>query len=215
MDKAARRNIFVHIGFLSGYGPLLGVLLALLLGGLGFPIPEDLALLGAGYLVWHGDASIYAVVPVCLVGIVVGDCSLYWIGRAFGVHITEHRFISHALTPHRLARLRGYFGRHGAKTLLVARLAAGARALFFLTAGAMNMPFGRFLAFDLIGAVVALTIWVALGWRFGASIHHVRAVIHRVEHVALVALVAMLSAWIISRLLRRRVAGPPSQPETL
>jgi membrane protein DedA with SNARE-associated domain len=205
-----------NIDFLTANAPLLGVLAALLLGGLGFPIPEDLALLGAGYLVWHGDAPLVVVAPLAFLGIIAGDFSLYWIGRAFGVRITQHRFLSHALTPPRLARVRGYFDRHGAKTLLVARLAAGARSFFFLTAGAMRMPFGRFALFDMIGAAAAATIWIYVGWRFGANIHRVRAVIHRVEHIAALVLLAVIAAWIVSALLRRRLTGPvaPAAPET-
>jgi membrane protein DedA with SNARE-associated domain len=186
----------------------VGVLGALLLGGLGFPIPEDLALLGAGYLVWHGDASVYLIAPLCLLGVVAGDFSLYFLGRLFGVQITKHRLLSHALTPARLERVHGYFQRHGAKTLLVARLAAGARSLFFLTAGATGMSFGRFALFDLIGASVSTAGWIALGWRFGAHIDRVRGVIRRVEHVVVLVLLAVLAAWLVSALVRRRVSGP-------
>ena len=185
------------------------MLSALLLGGLGFPIPEDLALLGGGYLVWHGDVRAVVVAPLCLLGVVAGDFSLYGLGRYFGVKITKHRLIAHALTPARLERVHGYFARHGAKTLLVARLAAGARSLFFLTAGATRMSFARFGAFDLLGAAVSTAVWIAIGWRFGAHIDRVRGVIRRVEHVAAAVLIAVLAAWLVSVFLRRRVSGPP------
>jgi membrane protein DedA with SNARE-associated domain len=197
------------IGTLSQHAPLAGVLLALLLGGLGFPIPEDLALLGAGYLVWHGDTTLAWAIPVCLFGIIAGDVMLYWIGRAFGERITQHRFISHALTPARLERVRGYFHRHGEKTLLVARLVAGARAFFFLAAGTMRMSFARFLLFDVLGACVAVAVWISVGYFFGAHIHHVRSVITRVEHWILIALVVVAAAWVFHRLSRRKVSGPP------
>jgi membrane protein DedA with SNARE-associated domain len=176
---------------------------------LGFPIPEDLALLTGGYLVWHGDARLAVVIPVCLFGIIVGDCTLYFFGRAFGERITQHRFLSHALTPARLQRVRGYFDRHGEKTLLVARLVAGARAFFFLAAGTMRMRFWRFLLFDAIGACVASAVWISVGCLFGEHIHRVRHVITRVEHWALAVLCVVIAAWIIHRLARRRVSGPP------
>ncbi len=185
------------------------MLAALLLGGLGFPIPEDLALLTGGYLVWRGDARLEWVIPVSLFGIIVGDCTLYFFGRAFGERITQHRFLSHALTPARLARVRGYFARHGEKTLLVARLIAGARAFFFLAAGTMRMRFWRFLAFDAIGACVASAVWISIGVVFGAHIDRVRHVITRVEHWALAILCVMIAAWIVHRLARHRVSGPP------
>lgn len=176
---------------------------------MGFPIPEDLALLGAGYLVWHGDAQLIVVVPICFGGIIAGDCMLYWVGRAFGERITQHKWLSHALTPPRLARVRGYFQRHGEKTLLVARLVAGARAFFFLAAGTMRMSFARFLAFDALGASAATAVWISVGYFFGAHIHRLRSVITRVEHWALAGLCVVAAAWIVHRLSRRRVSGPP------
>lgn len=166
-------------------------------------------MLGAGYLVWHGDATLAVMIPVCLGGIIAGDCMLYWVGRVFGERITQHRFISHALTPARLARVRGYFRRHGEKTLLVARLVAGARAFFFLAAGTMRMSFARFLAFDAIGACVATAVWISVGFFFGAHIHRVRSVATRIEHWLLAGLLVIAVAWIFHRLSRRKVSGPP------
>jgi membrane protein DedA with SNARE-associated domain len=191
------------------------VLAALLLGGLGFPIPEDLALLTAGYLFWKGAYPLWVLVPICALGILAGDCTLYWLGRKFGTHITEHRFLSHAFTQPRLARVRGYFARHGEKTVLVARLLAGARGFFFITAGIIRMSFWRFVAIDAVGALAATAGWLFIGWRFGAHIDRVRHVVSRVEHVAVLVVAAIVIAWIVHRLIRRRLAGPPTSSQTL
>src|SRR4051812_35626573 len=101
-----------------------GVLLALLAAGVGIPLPEDLTLLGAGYLAWSGDAPLGLMWGVSLLGIIAGDSSLYWIGRKLGPRITRHKWISHRLTPARRARVEGFFQRHGAKAILLARWAA-------------------------------------------------------------------------------------------
>jgi membrane protein DedA with SNARE-associated domain len=213
--RPARTPYFSFIGLLGAYAPLAGVLAALLIAGLGFPIPEDLSLLTAGYFFWQGDYPLWLVWSVCLFGILAGDCMLYALGRKFGVRITQHRFLSHALTPPRLERVRGYFQRHGEKTLLVARGVPGARAFFFLTAGTMRMVFWRFLLFDAIAASVATSFWIFIGWRFGPHIDRVRHVVSRVEHVAAFVVFAILSAWVVHRLIRRRVSGPPTSSETL
>jgi membrane protein DedA with SNARE-associated domain len=195
----------------GAHGALIGVVAALLAAGIGIPIPEDLSLLTAGYLAWKGDEPLVVLIPACLAAIVIGDCSLYWLGRTFGPRITQHRFLRHRLTPKRLLRVEGYFLRHGAKTILVSRFAAGARAFFYITAGAMRMSFARFVLFDALGAGVSATAWILIGRRFGAQIDRVRAVVHQVEHVAILAVVAALAAWLVTRLLRRRIAGPPTE----
>src|SRR5258706_3258507 len=121
-----------------------GVLLALLAAGVGIPIPEDLTLLGAGYLAWRGDAPPWLMWLTAFTGIVVGDSSLYWIGRKLGPRISRHKWLSHRLTPARRQRLEGFFERHGAKAILLARLASVARSAFFLTAASMRLRYRRF-----------------------------------------------------------------------
>jgi membrane protein DedA with SNARE-associated domain len=193
-------------------GPLLAVVVALLAAGLGVPLPEDLSLLTAGYLVWSGQTTLYWAIPVCFVAIVAGDSILFWLGWHFGEAITQHKYLRHRLTPARLHRIERHFEKHGAKTVVAARFAAGARALFFLAAGVMKMSYWRFLLFDGLAALVSGTAWILIGWRFGAQIDWVRHFVHRIEHVALAMLVVAVAAWLIARYFRRRVAGP-SVPE--
>jgi membrane protein DedA with SNARE-associated domain len=192
-------------------GPLLGVIAALLLAGIGVPIPEDLSLLTAGYLVWSGQATLAWVIPSCLVAIVAGDSVLFWLGWHFGEKITQHKYLRHRLTPARLERIENYFHRHGSKTIVVGRFAAGARALFFVAAGVMKMSYWRFLLYDGLAASVTGTAWILVGWRFGAQIDWVRHFVHRVEHIILIVAGASLVGWLVARQLRRRIAGPSTE----
>lgn len=198
---------------LGTYGPLIGVFAALVAAGLGVPIPEDLSMLTAGYLAYRGEASLWVVLPLCFVALLIGDSSLYWLGRRFGERITQHRFLRHHLTPKRLDRVETHFRRHGAKTVFIGRFAAGARALFFVTAGAMGVSYPRFLVFDGIGALFSTLLWVLLGWRFGGQIDRLRQVVHQVEGLGLLAIAAILATWIVARIVRRRIAGPPEPGE--
>jgi membrane protein DedA with SNARE-associated domain len=195
----------------GSHGPFVAVIAALIIAGLGVPLPEDLSLVTGGYLAWRGDERLWLVILLCFVAIVAGDSALWLLGRRYGENITQHKHLRHRLTPARLERVEGYFKRHGAKTIIVARFLAGARALFFVAAGAMKMPYWRFLLFDGLAALISGTIWVLIGRRFGANIQWVRGVIHRVEHWLGLAVVLSLLAWGITKLLRRRVAGPPTE----
>jgi membrane protein DedA with SNARE-associated domain len=186
-----------------------GVLLALLAAGVGIPVPEDLTLLGAGYLAWQGSAPPWLMWATAFVGIVAGDSSLYWIGRKLGPRISRHKWLSHRLTPARRRRLEGFFERHGAKAIIAARWASGARGAFYLTAGSMGLRYRRFLFYDALAAMLSATFWVGMGWRFGDRIDGVRHIVKRVEHVAIAVVVAVVLVWAISRLVRRWIEGPP------
>jgi membrane protein DedA with SNARE-associated domain len=186
-----------------------GVLVALLAAGVGIPVPEDLTLLGAGYLAWQGTAPGWLMWLVSFAGIVIGDSSLYWIGRKLGPRISRHRWLSHRLTPARRLRLEGFFQRHGSKAVFLARWASGARGAFYLTAGNMGLRYRRFVFFDALAALISATFWVGIGWRFGDRIDRVRHIVTRVEHVAVAAVAAVVVVWLVSKLVRRWVAGPP------
>jgi len=53
----------------------LGIFLALLASGLGFPIPEELPVITAGVMVGHEDTILrwYIMLPVVIAGVVLGD----------------------------------------------------------------------------------------------------------------------------------------------
>ena len=64
----------------------LGVFVALIAAGFGFPIPEELPVITAGILVGHEDTTLkwYIMLPVVMAGVVIGDGILYSIGRVYG-----------------------------------------------------------------------------------------------------------------------------------
>ena len=62
----------------------LGILGVLFLGGLGFPIPEELPILAAGALAHEKIVRWWIALPVCFVGVLSGDVVLYWVGHHWG-----------------------------------------------------------------------------------------------------------------------------------
>src|SRR5688572_29688330 len=115
---------------------LLGLFFALLLAGLGVPIPEDLILISGGLLAHEGLATLTWAVPVLYCGAVLGDVSIYLIGRRFGHSILQYPRIMRWVTQERQERLAQYFACYGNRTVFLARYLACFRALTYLTAGA-------------------------------------------------------------------------------
>jgi membrane protein DedA with SNARE-associated domain len=187
------------MGTLAAVG---GVLAALLAAGVGVPLPEDVTLLGAGYLAWRGQAPLWLMILVGFVGIVAGDTMLYWIGRALGAGLERGRGLGRRLRAH-TSRIREFFARHGSKAVLLARFAAGARGAFYLTAGATRMSYPRFVLFDGLAACVSATVWVCVGWRFGAHIDRAREVMRHTEHRIALAVICVI---VLTLFIRRQLA---------
>jgi len=183
---------------LASHAPVFQVLLALVLGGCGLPLPEDIALLAAGYLVWRGDAPVFLLWPAALAAIVLSDTMLYGFGRA----LRDRPFLGRLFAKAKLERLERAFGRHGARLILVARVAVGARALFFLAAGVTRMPFARFVLWDLLGACVMVTAWFVVGMYIGPRIDEARPWFRQAQTVVLTVVFGLCAAEICHRCFR-------------
>src|SRR6266550_4162330 len=84
--------------FLKSWG-YLGVFLGILATGLGFPMPEELPVVIGGLLVGTEHASWYFMLPVCIVGVIIGDSFLYLIGRFWGHKLLQSPLIRKRLLP--------------------------------------------------------------------------------------------------------------------
>jgi len=176
----------------SDYG-YLGVFAALLASGFGFPIPEELPVLTAGVLVGHGDTSLrwWVMIPVCILGVVLGDGALYTAGRVYGPRILANPWVQRRLiTPEKRAVIEKNFRDRGVMILMTARLTPGIRTPIFMMAGVLRVPFGRFLLADGLYALPGVNI---LFWLAYSLTDQVLDAFHKVEPYRPLILVGVLS----------------------
>ena len=113
------------------FWPLLTTFALLVAAGVGFPIPEEVPVVGAG--LWVGQNPelrpwSFLALPICILGVVISDALLYTIGRLYGPRLLEYRWTSRLLPPEKLARIEGNFHKYGVKILLFARVLPGIRS---------------------------------------------------------------------------------------
>lgn len=193
----------------------LGMFLALLVAGFGIPIPEDIILLASGYITYleAPRLSIWVTIAVCMAGIFAGDTAIYWMGRIWGTRILKFPTLRRTITPRRLRRIESWFKKYGDKTIFFARFIAGIRMAAFFTAGAMRMPYWKYIAVDMLAALTS-PIWIVLAYRFG---DHIDAALHkaaRLKHCIWFGLFALLAAYVLYLFVRRRWAAKDDQKKT-
>lgn len=149
-----------------GYAALL---VLLILNGVGSPVPEDLVLLTAGYLVYTGVFDWPLTLTMSTVGVIVSDLMLYSAGRHLAWYSAGSADDA-LLSPRRLQRATRWFARLGDGVIFAARLIPGTRAIVFLTAGAQGISATRFLRYDVLGAVLWVPGMLVLGHTSGAKI---------------------------------------------
>jgi membrane protein DedA with SNARE-associated domain len=164
--------------------------------GLGVPLPEDIALILGGFLVYKGVASLWVMVATGFCGILVGDSLIYLAGRRVGRRVrTGHGWLARVVTPARRIQVEGLFARHGEKIVIGARFMPGVRAVTYFTAGSAGMPYARFICFDGLAALGSAPLFVLLGYRFGRHLQQVIELMKRYQLIAVGLLLATVLLW--------------------
>jgi membrane protein DedA with SNARE-associated domain len=185
-----------------------GILVTLLLGSLGVPIPEEMPIVAAGILSHQGLARWWLALPVCVLGVLSGDTVLYWVGRRWGERVLGWRVVRRVLTPPRVEWLETAYREHAMKTVATARHVTGLRAAAFLTAGIARVPFWKFILADAAAAAVTVPLAFGLAYFFTHQIGAILADVHRVERwLALAGLVVVAGSLVVySARWNRRVS---------
>lgn len=174
----------------NGY---LAVFLVLLVSGFGVPIPEDITLVAGGIIAGLGYANPELMCLTGLAGVMVGDSTMFLIGRHFGPRARRVRWVGHLLTPARYARVQGMFSRHGSRLMFIARFLPGLRSAVFLTAGMTGqIRFRRFFMLDGLAALISVPVWIYAGFHGAENRDWLLHWIQRGQHVIAFVLVGGL-----------------------
>ena len=184
--------------------PYVGLLLLLFLGEIGLPFPEDATLLLSGFLIAHGVTKLVPTLLVVYGGLLVTDFSLYLIGKKYGRRLFEHKTFQKLLTPDRFKRIEEKFKQWGIWVILLGRHIFGLRAQIFLAAGVVRISPLTFLFADGVSALVTIILMMGIGYVGGNSVQILQKDVSRIEHVAHLAFVLLVVAWIIARYFKSR-----------
>jgi membrane protein DedA with SNARE-associated domain len=171
---------------------------AVVLTGLGLPVPEDAIVLGGGYLAFRRLTALWPTMGVALIGALTGDALLYWGGRRYAQRLAKR------IGEARLARARRALDRWGVGAILVGRFVMGLRAAIFVTAGIVELPFRRFLLVNTAGALIGVPLVVWLGYWAGDGVDELAHTLLRVKLVALAVLAVLVAAALLIARARRK-----------
>ncbi|PVX33071.1 membrane protein DedA with SNARE-associated domain [Pasteurella langaaensis DSM 22999] len=153
------------VSFFTDYG-YWAVLFVLIICGFGVPIPEDITLVSGGIIagLYPESVNVHIMLAVSMLGVLLGDSTMYWLGRIYGVRILRFKPMRRILTLQRLRMVRAKFDRYGNRVLFVARFLPGLRAPIYMVSGiTRRVSYLRFLLLDFFAAIISVPIWVYLG----------------------------------------------------
>jgi membrane protein DedA with SNARE-associated domain len=192
-------------------GGYLGIAGLTFLENLFPPIPSELILPVAGFLVRNGELGFVWVVVAATVGSVVGALVFYWLGYALGEQRLRAFICRYgrwlAMDEDDLDQARAWFERHGGMAVLIGRLVPSIRSIISIPAGIAKMPLVPFVAYTTIGSALWNTILVGGGWALGAQWERIEPFMNVIEWVSIVAVVGSVVWWFARKRHKKETAA--------
>jgi membrane protein DedA with SNARE-associated domain len=211
----------IVIPFLNGlYGAVgyVGVMLAMTIESAMIPLPSELILPYAGFLVsdpsqveplTRGPWNYWIVVIVATVGNTIGSLIGYAIGAWGGRPFLERYGRYLLIRPHEIELAERFFDRYGAATAFFSRLLPIVRTFISFPAGVARMPLGKFVFYSTAGALPWSMALVFAGQQLGArwtDIRHALQPFDLLIAVVVVGAIVLFVWWRLGMPGRRRPA---------
>ncbi len=167
----------------------LGVFVLMALESMVAPVPSELVMPFAGFLIFTGHFDPLAVMVASSLGSICGSLLSYGMGR-LGEPVV-HRYGRYLLlNQHHFKWTCDFFARHGGKTIFIARFIPVVRHLISIPAGLARMSLPPFILYTLAGATLWNGFLTYLGVRLKENWYLIQRYTHVLDFLVTAALVA-------------------------
>lgn len=146
-----------------------GILIMTFLESTFVPIPSEITMIPAGYLIQQGKMELWSVLIASIIGTVGGAYFNYWIarylGRGFFLRYGKYMLV----TPEKLEKLEVFFAKHGAISTFTGRLIMGVRHYISFPAGLARMDRRTFILYTALGGALWMITLITIGYYIGSN----------------------------------------------
>jgi len=176
----------------------------------GFFLPGDSLLITAGIFAAADVIPLKWILLPVMACAIVGDQLGYWIGRTMGPALYKKEDSLLFRRSH-LQRAHEFYEKYGGRAVILARFVPIVRTFCPPVSGAAQMPYARYVIFDIIGGITWVCATILGGYFLGRTVPNISQRIHYV--ILIVAIVSILPA-IIGVLRGRQASAKPSTSAT-
>jgi membrane protein DedA with SNARE-associated domain len=168
------------------------IFIALGLGIVGLPIPDETLMAYVGFLVFQGKLNYLFTVMVAFMGTSCGITIGYILGRKFGNPFIKRYSAKIYVNSERIQNAEKFYNRYGKFALFIGYFIPGVRHLMAIFAGTSLMPYRIFALFAYAGGLLWTITFVSLGYFLGEKWHNVYMYSHRyIIPVVLVSIIVL------------------------
>ncbi|MFA6416533.1 MAG: DedA family protein [Candidatus Paceibacterota bacterium] len=171
-----------------------GLVIAMTLESMVFPLPSEAVMPFAGFLWSTGQMSFWLIVVWSTVGSLIGSMISYWIGLYGGRPFIAKYGSYFLLNEKHLQQTEEFFNKHGAKAIFIGRLVPVVRHLISIPAGLGKMNVWRFLCYTAVGATLWNTFLTIVGYYLGANWEVIKEYGHYLDMAVILAII-LTGVW--------------------
>lgn len=170
------------------------------------PIPAEVTMIPAGYLVYQGHMQFIPALLASIIGTVGGSYFNYWIAKKYGrdLFIRYGKYLM--MTPAKLVKLENFFYEHGVISTFTGRLIPGLRHYISFPAGLARMKLSKFIIYTGLGGGIWMTVLLCLGYYIGENEDMVMAYLPMAK-MGILLVLAIVALFYIVRARRRAAAA--------
>lgn len=185
---------------LGEWGIMLGLMIEV--------IPSEIVLAYGGFLVSIQEITFVEAVVFGVIGGVVAQLFVYWIGRYGGRPVLERYGKYILIKPHHIAKSEEWFQKYGTGVIFTARFVPVVRHAISIPAGISKMNVWRFTLLTTLAVIPWTILFVYLGFVLGDKWEQIDDVAGKwVKPFILVALALLIVYVVIKYTYSKKKAG--------
>jgi membrane protein DedA with SNARE-associated domain len=201
MDKLISGLSAWVVGVIAGLG-YGGIILLMAIESACIPLPSEVTMPFAGYLVATGRFSLQLVALAGAIGCLLGSYVAYYVGASGGRWFLERYGRYVLIAPHELEVADRFFARWGGATVFWSRLLPVVRTFIAFPAGVSRMRLLPFTIYTLVGSYLWCLVLAYAGMDLGEHWGQLGPYFHRFD-----TLIAVLLIVLVGFALYRRIRG--------
>lgn len=163
-----------------GYG---GVVLLMAIESACIPLPSEIIMPFAGFLVFKGEMVLWMVAVAGALGCVVGSIPAYYLGMYGGRPLVE-KYGKWVLISHKDLKWADHaFEKHGDIIIFIGRLLPAVRTFIAFPAGVARMHMGKFILYTFVGSLIWCYLLAFAGFKMGEHWESLKVYFHEFHYV--------------------------------
>ncbi len=194
----------MFLSFIQSYG-YFAVALLMAMENACIPIPSELILGFAGYLVFADQMSFGGATVFGMIGGMAGSVFAYWVGHKGGRPFVDRYGHYFFVKRSHLDMAQRWFDKYGLKAVFFSRMLPVVRTFISLPAGFAHVDMKKFLALTFLGSLPWTMLIIFAGMMLGESWQLLTEIGHEASIAFVVIVIVIIGGWYLRRKKRRRL----------